>query len=320
MTMKIDAEELISLLYRESTRITPDQYRGWALEQLSRVIDFDAAFWGSGNRADLHFHYVNHIGLDDNYAMRLKETLSINPIKEAVIGNLGRPVNMTDVYKDDAFYSSELYHELFQPYGIERILAAGHFDHDNGLYSLISLYRFDREQVFTEAERSLQQRLVFHLVSAVSHAFFLHLRAGHFLQQTKDQATSAICDFNGCFHEVQPRFVSLLNQYFPERSDSNLPFEIPEEKSTIEINNLSVSFKPLGDLVIVSLRLLGPLDALSKREQQIVTLICKGLSFKEAARQINVAPSTVSNHIYRVYEKLGINSRTELAQLVDEQN
>lgn len=317
MTTTSAAEELISLLYRESTRIPPEQYRVWALEQLSRVIEFDAAFWGSGNQADIEFHYACHIGLDEHYAATLQQTLDINPIKEAVINNLGKPVNMQEVYQDEAFYQSELYQRLFQPYGIERILAAGHFDQDNGLYSLISLYRFDRANVFTEQEQALQQRLVFHLVSAVSHAYFLHLRAGELLLQTKDHASSAICDKKGCFYEVQPRFVALLHQHFPQREDITLPFAVPDEAQTLTINKLSVSFQPLGELVLVSLRLLGPLDLLSNREQQIVELICKGLSFKEAAKLLEVAPSTVSNHLYRVYEKLGINSRTELAQLVD---
>lgn len=317
MTKTNDVDELISVLYRESARIAPDQYRAWALEQLSRVIDFDAAFWGSGNQASIDFHYVSHNGLDEQYALRLKETLDINPIRDAVINNLGKPVNMSDVYSDEAFYQSELYRRLFEPYGIERILAAGHLDENSGLYTLLSLYRFDRENVFTQQEQQLQQRLIYHLVCAASHAFFLHLRAGNYLQQTKDQATSAICDQQGCFHEAQPRFVALLNEYFPMREGITLPFSIPSEDQTVEINNLLVSFKTLGDLFLVNLRLLGPLDLLSNREKQVVELICKGLSFKEAAKILTVAPSTVSNHLYQVYDKLGIRSRTELAQLVD---
>ncbi|MCG7537025.1 LuxR C-terminal-related transcriptional regulator [Pseudoalteromonas sp. OOF1S-7] len=314
-----NTDALIGTLYREATRIPPAQYRVWALEQLSRVIEFDAAFWGSGNSADMHFHYACHIGLDDQYAQQLKQTLPINPIKNAVISSLGRPVNMQDVIDDDTFYQSPVYQQLFKPYGIERILAAGHFDHDNGLYSLISLYRFDRQHVFTEQERNLQARLIFHLVNAVSHAFFLHLRVGSALQQTQDHATSAICDRNGCFHEVQPRFVALLNQYFPNRRGVTLPFTIGKDQTTTEINNLAVSFKSLGELVLVTLRLPGPLDSLSRRESQIVEWVCKGLTFKEVGRQLNVAPSTVSNHLYRIYDKVGINSRSELAQLVDSQ-
>jgi DNA-binding NarL/FixJ family response regulator len=101
------------------------------------------------------------------------------------------------------------------------------------------------------------------------------------------------------------------------REGITLPFPIPSEDQTVEINNLLVSFKTLGDLFLVNLRLLGPLDLLSNREKQVVELICKGLSFKEAAKILTVAPSTVSNHLYQVYDKLGIRSRTELAQLVD---
>ncbi|WDE04470.1 helix-turn-helix transcriptional regulator [Thalassomonas viridans] len=316
-------DEFISHLYRSAPRIPPNQYREWALEQLSRVIGFDAAFWGTGNEASINFHYVTQVGLDKHYAKRLKATMDINPIREAVINNLGKPVDMSEVIDDEEFYHSPLYHKLFRPYGIKRILASGHFDSSNGLYTLLSLYRFNREHVFTEQERELQQHLIFHLVSALSHAFFLHLRVGHELQQTLDQATSAICDRQGCFHEVQPRFAALLNEHFPKRG-TTLPFPLPKltagENKTMEVGQLAVSLKPIGELIVVSLRPLGPLDQLSKREQEIVELICKGLSFKEVAKSLSLAPSTVSNHLYRVYDKLGISSRTELAQLVSGQN
>lgn len=324
MTDSIAIDAFISHLYRAAPSIAPDQYRVWALEQLSRVIDFDAAFWGTGNRATISFHYINHVGLDDQYATRLEETMDINPIRDGVLNNLGKPVDMSDVISDEAFYQSELYRVLFQPYGIERILASGHIDMNCGLYTLLSLYRFDRDHVFTDKERQLQQHLIYHLVSAVSHAFFLHLRVGTLLQETMDQSASAICDKYGCFHEVQPRFVTLLNEHFPKREASTLPFTIPaldpsQEPEVMEVNNLGVELKPMGDLVMVSLRDLGPLDRLSDREKQIVERICKGLSFKEVARSLDLAPSTVSNHLYRVYDKLGISSRTELAQLVDAQ-
>ena len=319
MSSSVLLDEFISHLYRAAPSVPPDQYRVWALEQLSRVIDFDAAFWGTGNQATIRFHYVSHLGLDEHYATRLEETMEVNPIRDGVLNNLGKPVDMSDVISDEAFYQSDLYSRLFQPYGIERILASGHVDMNTGLYTLLSLYRFDREQVFTDEERQLQQHLIYHLVSAVSHAFFLHLRVGNRLLETEDQSASAICDQQGCFHEVQPRFVALLNEHFPDRQMSTLPFELKPSSVLycVEMNNLSIEIKPLGDLVMVSLRPLGPLDLLSEREKQIVGLVCKGLTFKEVAKSLSLAPSTISNHLYRVYDKLGISSRTELAKLVD---
>lgn len=323
----IDA--FISHLYRSAPSISPAQYRVWALAQLSRVIEFDAAFWGSGNQTQIHFHYVDQIGLDDKYVEQLEATMDINPIKDEVLNNLDRPIDMADVIADEDFYRSKLYQKLFMPYGIERILASAHLDMTSGLYTLISLYRFDRTQIFSDDEKSLQKKLMYHLVSAMSHAFFLHLRVGQGLQETRGQESAALCDFEGCFHEAQPRFMSLLNEHYPQQNLYTLPIKIPSDlrggKNTnypllIESHNLAFELTPIGNLVKVSLRPLGPLDRLSGREKQVVNLVCKGLTFKEVARSLGLAPSTVSNHLYRIYDKLAISSRAELASLVDIQN
>jgi DNA-binding NarL/FixJ family response regulator len=69
-------------------------------------------------------------------------------------------------------------------------------------------------------------------------------------------------------------------------------------------------------MFIVYLWPTGPLDRLTPREREIVFAVAQGLSFKQAAKKIGVAPSTVANHLYRVYRKLGVYSRTELAALV----
>jgi DNA-binding NarL/FixJ family response regulator len=79
---------------------------------------------------------------------------------------------------------------------------------------------------------------------------------------------------------------------------------------------LCVRAEPLGDVFLVYLWPAGPLDRLTQREREIVYAVAQGLSFKQAAKKIGVAPSTVANHLYRVYRKLGVYSRTELAALV----
>jgi len=326
MDNEVLIDEFISHLYRSAPSIAPDQYRVWALAQLSSVIEFDAAFWGSGNQTQIHFHYVDQLGLDDKYVEHLEATMGINPIKEEVLNNLDMPIDMADVIPDEDFYHSQLYQKLFMPYGIERILASAHVDMQSGLYTLISLYRFDRKQVFSESEKSLQKKLIYHLVSAISHAFFLHLRVGQGLQETKGLESAALCDLAGCFHEVQPRFMTLLYEHYPQQKMYSLPITIPsnlvdrkEEQGPLLIESHGLAFEliSIGNLVKVSVRPIGPLDSLSEREKQIVRLVCKGLTFKEVARSLDLAPSTISNHLYRVYDKLAISSRTELAKLVE---
>jgi len=52
-------------------------------------------------------------------------------------------------------------------------------------------------------------------------------------------------------------------------------------------------------------------EALSKREQEILTLLSKGLRYKEIAENIFVSTETVRTHVRNIYEKLQVNSRTE---------
>ena len=62
--------------------------------------------------------------------------------------------------------------------------------------------------------------------------------------------------------------------------------------------------------------LLQPEIDLTDREQQLVRLLNEGLSNKEAAFQLGISGSTVKNHLYHVYKKLGVRSRVELLNRV----
>ncbi|WP_344618428.1 LuxR C-terminal-related transcriptional regulator, partial [Dactylosporangium salmoneum] len=60
----------------------------------------------------------------------------------------------------------------------------------------------------------------------------------------------------------------------------------------------------------------GALAALTPQELRIAGLVADGLSSREIAVQLFLSPRTVEYHLYKIYPKLGIGSRTELARLV----
>lgn len=300
-------EDFIRTLYCQSSLIAPEAFRQWALLQLVNLLDADAALWGTGSLSTLEFHYQENLGLDEHYGKRLTETIDINPIRSAVLSNLDKPVTMSEVFPDDDFFKSDLYRILLEPYGIQRVLATGHHEQHSGLYTLISLYRFDRNKDFTHAEKDQMKRLVFHLFSAASHNYFLHL------QNTGDYQYAAICDKHGIYWQVQSGFFTLLNQHY---SKSEHRFPLPLEEGTEIVNNdLCIQIDMQGELFHIGIRQVNPFDQLTEREQQIVTWIVKGLTFKEVARELDLAPSTISNHLYRIYGKLNITSRSDLAKL-----
>lgn len=58
-----------------------------------------------------------------------------------------------------------------------------------------------------------------------------------------------------------------------------------------------------------------PLAALglSPRERSVLESLCRGLSNKEIASALQVSEGTVKNHLTRVFEKLGVEDRTQAA-------
>ncbi len=50
---------------------------------------------------------------------------------------------------------------------------------------------------------------------------------------------------------------------------------------------------------------------LSKREQEVLMLLAEGFSNKEIAASLHVSEHTVKNHLFRMFDKLGVSSRME---------
>ncbi len=314
--------KFIAKLYLATSKIELAEYRDWALSQLQNLIDFDAAIWSNGHQQTVRFHNHTLINVPESLTQCLLEHLSINPLANKLFDNLGTPIDMRDLMTDEDFYCSEIYLKCFKPHGIERILSSIHLDERTGLFTLLTLYRFERNTPFSDQDKQMQKQALYHLLTADKHALFLQLEHTDD-SQTKAHKNShkAICDNQGYFHQVQTSFIDLLERYYFNKSELKnnllkLPFTLDVSKQKFEVDGLQIELKPFNDLVIVEMWPQGPLDSLSLREREIVQTLAKGLTFKEAARELDLSPSTVSNHLYRIYQKLNIGSKGELFKLL----
>jgi two-component system, NarL family, nitrate/nitrite response regulator NarL len=51
---------------------------------------------------------------------------------------------------------------------------------------------------------------------------------------------------------------------------------------------------------------------LAKREGEVASLVAEGMSNREVGQKLGLSEHTVSNYLFRVYDKLGVSSRVEL--------
>jgi DNA-binding NarL/FixJ family response regulator len=57
------------------------------------------------------------------------------------------------------------------------------------------------------------------------------------------------------------------------------------------------------------------IELLSARERQVIQQLAAGLTNREIAHALKLSPHTVKNYLFRIFDKLGVSSRTELLYL-----
>lgn len=309
-------QRFVGNLYRAGVERPADDFSRWALHQLKAVVPHDAAVWGMGHAERGRFHNVRVFGVDPGFADALERSVPKNPVFPLLAASAGKPIDMRDVVPDKTFYRSALYRQCFRKYGVERILSSGHIDARCGLYTLLSLYRFDRSRPFSQRDHQRFRVAAYHLVHACSHNYFLHLARP---ASAHSDRPAAVADSHGVLHEAEPEFIALLAQHMPDWQGMHLPSAIAQQlmvDGQFMVDRLCVEVQPLSELRLLRIWGETPLDRLTTREREVVQAVSRGLSHKEAGRELGLAPTTVSSHLYRAYAKLGVASRSALSRLV----
>jgi DNA-binding NarL/FixJ family response regulator len=104
----------------------------------------------------------------------------------------------------------------------------------------------------------------------------------------------------GLFGKSQP--VQLLSKCVRSVHEG----QIWADKREISIALDSLLSGPTGSLKV------GGMSLLSKRELEVVHCLAEGLTNREIAKRLKLSQHTVKNHLFRVFDKLGVSNRIEL--------
>ena len=58
-----------------------------------------------------------------------------------------------------------------------------------------------------------------------------------------------------------------------------------------------------------------PVGALSERETEVLVLVARGLPNARIAKELGISEATIKRHLANVYQKIGVNSRSEAVRM-----
>lgn len=110
--------------------------------------------------------------------------------------------------------------------------------------------------------------------------------------------------------QVEPYFLYTLRQKIPEEVQLSAAEPVKQELPAQEEESA-----PVEETLCVD----SPFAALSKRELEVVDLIARGYSNAEIANVLVISVHTVNDHTKKIYRKLDVHSRLEVAALANRQ-
>ncbi len=90
--------------------------------------------------------------------------------------------------------------------------------------------------------------------------------------------------------------------------DSRNHILLANEPAWLRFQEAVTRFMGLGE---APLSVPQKLDALTAREREILQLVSQGLANRQIASQLSISDKTVRNHLIRIFDKLGVNSRAQ---------
>jgi two-component system nitrate/nitrite response regulator NarL len=81
----------------------------------------------------------------------------------------------------------------------------------------------------------------------------------------------------------------------------------------VNTEHLGYLLEALGKSLPIRLQNARGLNLLSKREADAVHLVAQGLTNREISQRLKLSEHTVRNYLFRVFDKLGVSTRVELA-------
>ncbi|PTB17426.1 hypothetical protein C9I57_28385 [Trinickia symbiotica] len=313
---------LLLEIYRGAREVPPEEFQAYALRHLKNAIPFDMARWGTSTRDARGVDFHRPCVLEDppetleNYA----EIREQDSAARYVIDRPGRTGNFALTAQYGASRNTAGIFAYARRFRHEHGLITAFRNPDTGLLKTISLYGAFSDKPFTEHQRRTMQAVAPHLMEAWTVNYTVHLEQ---IRAAAGEArwSMAIADAAGHLVFAESDFESMLCAEWPASRHVVLPAPMYNTIFGSKLNRYAGrTFIAIGtpsrSLCFLKARRRFPVDNLTAREREIAQHIAQGLTHKDIARRLGIAPATVRNHVQSVLERACVHNNAELvAQL-----
>ena len=324
--------------------LSTEALRDRVLGRLRRAVPFDAAFWAVVDPATLLFtqphqdaipaetipYFVQNEFLGDDvnkWTALARERVPVTTLARATGGDLE---------------GSARYRDVFRPLGLgdelRAVLRAG-----GACWGYLCLHR-EVGAPFTSREVDVVHHLAPHVAQGIRTAILLGSTE---LRPVADAPGLVVVAPDGTLLSTTQAGQHWLDELAPAAGD--LPPEIQVLAARLQAAQdmsgglpslrvrtrtgrwavLHASRMTTPDAVAVIIEEPSPAElapvvmlayALTRQEQALTGLVCRGRSTREIAEQLHITPHTVQDHLKSIFEKTGVSSRRELvASILQEQ-
>ena len=329
--------------------LPPEALRDRVLPRLRRAVPFDAAFWATVDPTTLLFtqphqeeippetvpYFIQNEFIDadvNKWTTLARERLGVQTLAQATGGDMD---------------ASPRYRDLFRPLGfgdeLRAVLRVG-----GACWGYMCLHR-GAGVPFSRKEVAYVHRLAPHLAEGIRAGILV---ASTELGDAADAPGLLVVAPDGSLlstTEAGERWLAELRH--PEPSRPAVPVEVQALAARLRDPSLSSDgfprlrvrtragrwavlhasriATPETDAIAVIIEEPSPAEfapvlmmayGLTKQEQVLTGLVCRGLSTSEIANRLHITPNTIQDHLKSIFDKTGVSSRRELvATILQEQ-
>lgn len=312
---------LIVEMYRAAREMPAGDFPDYAFGIVKALLPFDSArlltveIMGKGARVH-ESHLQNE---PDNMVLDWEEISRHDTVMDTVISKPGKAFG----YGASRLFAGQekaVMRDYAKQYGHQAGLVVVQYDQARGYWDGLSLYRA-REECYSGEQGRLLETLMPHLAEAMAVNRVMSERGASHATVNPARAATAIARFDGSLHHCEPGFAQLIRTEWPEWSGDSLPAILWQSvrragSQQYTGDAMHVTARCVDGLVFLRAAPCIPLHRLSPRELEVARLFGDGKTYKEIARALTLSPATVRNFLQRVYQKLKITGKAELATML----